>query len=256
MSLIRACIGIYPHFGQGLSFCFRRSFPLVMLCVAICSIAQCASPSTHYTFDDLWYLPSSKLSWQDIMTGNTDGFFWWIPLAGLAMSIGVVSLLWLLVDGTLRIAAHASAFFTKQCGLTSWPSRRHETRQQQFQRRAVTTLILFLLVATFIPYQFVFVVAFLVQIVTCVRALVRSKALVSLTRHVKRIHFANALFRSQIAQITRDPTATISCFPCCYSSLHCCRSICPFCWCGSEISRCIGLCPSRPITVSWQLRPL
>ncbi|CAO0791284.1 unnamed protein product [Mucor circinelloides] len=168
--------GIYPHFGQGLSFCFQRSFPLVMVCVAICSIAQCASPSTHYTFDDLWYLPSSKLSWQDIMTGNTDGFFWWIPLAGLALSVGVVSLLWLIVDGAIRISAYASVFFTKQCGLTSWPSRNHESRQQQFQRRAVTTLILFLLVATFIPYQFVFVVAFLVQIVTCVRALVRSKA--------------------------------------------------------------------------------
>ncbi|EPB84720.1 hypothetical protein HMPREF1544_08519 [Mucor circinelloides 1006PhL] len=174
--------GIYPHFGQGLSFCFQRSFPLVMVCVAICSIAQCASPSTHYTFDDLWYLPSSKLSWQDIMTGNTDGFFWWIPLAGLALSVGVVSLLWLIVDGAIRISAYASVFFTKQCGLTSWPSRNHESRQQQFQRRAVTTLILFLLVATFIPYQFVFVVAFLVQIVTCVRALVRSKASVNYQR--------------------------------------------------------------------------
>lgn len=167
-----------------------------MLCVAICSIAQCASPSTHYTFDDLWYLPSSKLSWQDIMTGNTDGFFWWIPLAGLAMSVGVVSLLWLTVDGVLRIAAHASAFLTKQCGWTSWPSRSHETRQQQFQRRAVTTLILFLLVATFIPYQFVFVVAFLVQIVTCVRALVRSKVSVSLaiTNHVKELIFTQCPF--------------------------------------------------------------
>ena len=77
-----------------------------MVCVAICSIAQCASPSTHYTFDDLWYLPSSKVSWQDIMTGNTDGFFWWIPLAGLALSVGVVSLLWLIVEGAMRISAH------------------------------------------------------------------------------------------------------------------------------------------------------
>jgi hypothetical protein len=150
-----------------------------MVCVAICSIAQCVSPSTHYTFDDLWYLPSPKVSWQDIMTGNTDGFFWWIPLAGLALSVGVVSLLWLIVECAIRISAHASAFFTKQYGLATWPSRNHETRQQQFQRRAVTTFVLFLLVATFIPYQFVFVVAFLVQIVTCVRALVRARALVS-----------------------------------------------------------------------------
>jgi hypothetical protein len=172
--------GIYPHFGQGLSYCLQRSLPIVMVCVAICSITQCASPSTYYTFDDLWYLPSTRISWQDIMTGNTDAFFWWIPLAGLAISVGIVSLLWLFVDVGIRIFAHISVFFSKQCGLGVWPmSRSQETRHQQIQRRAITTLVLFLLVATFIPYQFVFVVAFLVQIVTCVRSLVRSWITVS-----------------------------------------------------------------------------
>ncbi|GAA5795258.1 hypothetical protein HPULCUR_000613 [Helicostylum pulchrum] len=167
--------GIFPHFGQGLSYCFRRSLPLVMVCVTICSIAQCASPSTYYTFDDLWYLPSASISWQDVMTGNTDPFFWWIPLAGLALSLGIVSLLWLLVDGGVRFCAYLSVFFSKQCGLGVWPtSHSQETRQQQIQRRTITTLFLFLLVATFIPYQFVFVVAFLVHIVTCVRSLVMS----------------------------------------------------------------------------------
>lgn len=176
--------GIYPHFGQGLSYCFQRSFPIVALCVTICSIVQCASPSTYYTFDDLWYLPSTRFSWQDIMTGNTDAFFWWIPLAGLAMSVGIVSLLWLIVDGGIRISAYFSVFFSTQCGLAVWPiSRTQETKHQQIQRRAITTVILFLLVATFIPYQFVFVVAFLVQIVTCVRSLVRSWITVS-TLHV------------------------------------------------------------------------
>ena len=167
--------GIYPHFGQGLSFCFQRSFPIVMVCVTICSIVQCASPSTYYTFDDLWYLPSTRISWQDIMTGNTDAFFWWIPLLGLGISIGIVSLLWMFVDGGIRTFAYLSAFLTKQYGLGVWPmSRTQETRQQQIQRRTITTLVLFFLVATFIPYQFVFVVAFLVHIVTCIRALIRS----------------------------------------------------------------------------------
>ncbi|RCH88774.1 GPI inositol deacylase, partial [Rhizopus stolonifer] len=168
--------GIYPHFGQGLAFCLRRSLPVVMISVALCSIAQSASPSTYYTFDDLWYLPSTKIAWQDIMSGNTDPFFWWIPLAGLTLSMGIVSLLWLMVEGMVRFAAHVSTFLLKQHGLGIWPIyRTQETRQQQIQRRAITTLVLFLLVATFIPYQFVFVVAFLVQIATCVRSLVRSK---------------------------------------------------------------------------------
>ncbi|KAI8984029.1 PGAP1-like protein-domain-containing protein [Mycotypha africana] len=172
--------GIYPHFGQGLSYCFRRSLPFVLLSVSICSILQCTTTTpNHYTLDDFWYLPSStkRLSWQDIMNGNTDPFFWWIPLAGLAASIGVVSLLWLVVEGAIRLIAYLSMSFTKHVGLGFWSmvNRSQETKQQQVQRRALTTVILFLAVATFIPYQFVFVVAFLVQIVTCIRALIRYK---------------------------------------------------------------------------------
>lgn len=166
--------GIYPHFGQGLSFCFQRTLPIVMTCVAATSVLQCVSPSTHYyTFDDLWYLPSS---WQDIMTGNMDPFFWWIPLAGLVMAIGIVSLLWLIVEGLMRVLTQISLLCSAFYLFGPWPiSRQQETRHQQIQRRAITTLILFVLVATFIPYQFVFVVAFLVQCVTCVRALLKSK---------------------------------------------------------------------------------
>jgi hypothetical protein len=167
--------GIYPHFGQGLSYCFQRTFPIVMLCVASISVLQCLSPTTHYyTFDDL--LPSS---WQDIMTGNTDSFFWWIPLVGLLMSVGIVSLLWLIVDGVIRLLTQVSLVCSTWYPIGPW-HRQQETRHQQIQRRAITTLILFILVATFIPYQFVFIIAFLVQIVTCVRALLKSKASVSL----------------------------------------------------------------------------
>ncbi|KAI8377065.1 PGAP1-like protein-domain-containing protein [Choanephora cucurbitarum] len=167
--------GIYPDFGQGLSFCLRRSLPIVMICVGLCSIAQCTSASS---LDDVWHhLPSTQIAWQDIMSGNTDPFFWWIPLAGLIMSLGIVSLLWLMVEGMIRSITLLLTFFLRQGTLSFWPiSRAQETRYQQIQRRAITTFVLFVLVATFIPYQFVFVVAFLVQIVTCVRSFFRYKA--------------------------------------------------------------------------------
>ncbi|EIE85315.1 hypothetical protein RO3G_10025 [Rhizopus delemar RA 99-880] len=157
--------GVYPHFGQGLSFCLQRSLPIVMLLVTICSIVQCTSSS-----DTVWL--NSKILWQDILTGNTDPFFWWIPLIGLWISLGIVCLLWLMVEGTLRLFA----CLTECCSLNLWPiSRQQETRYQQIQRRTITTCILFMMVATCIPYQFVFVVAFLVQIIDCVRALLRCK---------------------------------------------------------------------------------
>jgi hypothetical protein len=161
-----------------------------MICVTICSILQCASPSTIYTFDDLWYLPSTRIAWQDVMTGNTDSFFWWLPLAGISMSVGIVSLLWLFVEVFIFVCAHTSSFLSRQCcTFQAWwfISRHQETRYQQIQRRAITTFVLFMLVATFIPYQFVFVVAFLVHIVTCVRAMSRTWIRVSVDIFIMRL---------------------------------------------------------------------
>lgn len=164
--------GIYPSFGQGLSFCLHRSLPIVMLCVTICSIAQCSSTAllpSH--LETMW--PLDRISWQDILTGNTDPFFWWIPLIGLVVSVGVVNLLWLMVENLLKLVANLSIC----CSIHNlWPHpRSQETRYQRIQRRVATTVILFMLVATCIPYQFVFVVAFLVHIVGCVRSLIQCK---------------------------------------------------------------------------------
>lgn len=169
--------GIYPHFGQGLSFCLQKTFPVIMLCVGMISVFQCLSPSSYY----LWYITFviSVSSWQDVLAGNTDSFFWWIPLAGFLISVGVVSLLWLLVEGSVRLLAQVTVLFTKYYPMNGPWLRQQETKQQQNQRRAITTVLLFVLVATFIPYQFVFVVAFLVQIVTCVRDAVRTNIPVS-----------------------------------------------------------------------------
>ncbi|KAI7903837.1 PGAP1-like protein-domain-containing protein [Cokeromyces recurvatus] len=155
--------GIYPHFGQGLAFCFKRTFPFVMLCLAICSILQVCAPQL-------------LLPWEDILNGNTDSFFWWIPLVGILLSIGIVSLLWLFIECSVRLM---SCLFEQSIWTNISVSvrfQRKESEQEQLQRRFIITLILFLLVATFIPYQFVFVVAFLVQIVTCIRAFLKTKA--------------------------------------------------------------------------------
>lgn len=163
--------GIYPHFGQGLSFCLQRTLPIIMVSLTLCSIAQCTS---YFTFT-LWPI-SHQISRQDVMTGNTDPFFWWIPLLGLSVSVGIVCLLWVIVEGILRFMACLS----ECCSVKLWPiSRPQETLYQQIQRRTITTCILFVLVATCIPYQFVFIVAFLVHIIGCVRALIRLKIPVS-----------------------------------------------------------------------------
>lgn len=49
-------------------------------------------------------------------------------------------------------------------------------RSRGVRRRVITTIVLFIMVATFVPYQFAFVVAVLVHIVSCVRSLLVAQA--------------------------------------------------------------------------------
>ncbi|KAI9468874.1 MAG: PGAP1-like protein-domain-containing protein [Benjaminiella poitrasii] len=151
-------MGLYPHFGQAMAYCGRRTLWVVIALLAIGSVLQCR---------DDWAL------WEDVLSGNTDVFFWWVPVAGLVLSAGMVSLLWLLVECVVRLVCRVEVVVMPH---VRWCRRREASKQEQLQRRLVTTVILFLLVATVIPYQFVFIVAFLVQIVTCVRAYTKCKS--------------------------------------------------------------------------------
>ncbi|KAI8147566.1 PGAP1-like protein-domain-containing protein [Fennellomyces sp. T-0311] len=168
--------GIFPHFGQGLSFCIRRTLPVIIPTVALCSIYQCTQHLPAYTvLNDL----DVSIAWHDLLIGNSDPFFWWLPLVGLLMSLGAISFVWLVVELLLHFCASISSFLIGQRIITwHWCNRQQETRNQRFQRRAITTLILFVLVATCIPYQFVFVVAVLVHIISCIRSLTRTWAAV------------------------------------------------------------------------------
>ncbi|KAI8064463.1 PGAP1-like protein-domain-containing protein [Gongronella butleri] len=64
-------------------------------------------------------------------------------------------------------SSSASSF----CFLPLLEGAHHDGERQRLERRIIVTLILFSLVATCIPYQFVFLVALLVHLVSCVRSL-------------------------------------------------------------------------------------
>ncbi|KAG0192309.1 GPI inositol deacylase [Apophysomyces sp. BC1034] len=166
--------GIFPHFGQGLMYCIQRSLPIATVLVSLCSIHQ----TTYSSSSLLETILPVPIAWNDLMTGNTDPFFWWLPAAGIVISLGIVCLLWILVELLLRIFTIRFTFFNIR--LTFWRRWNNETSRQRLQRRTTTTIFLFILVATCIPYQFVFIVAFFVHIVSCVRSLNRAWANVSM----------------------------------------------------------------------------
>ncbi|KAI7862596.1 PGAP1-like protein-domain-containing protein [Spinellus fusiger] len=184
--------GIFPHFGYGLTFCVRHVLPLILVVLALVSYYQpigsrvftafnpTYSPTANYphnAFDwnAMWKKGTFPMAWHTILLGNTDPFFWWIPLVGLLLSVGLICIVWLLLEVFLWMsAALCSLSMSLWAGSYRLYPRLSETRYQQFQRRAVTTVVLFVLVATCIPYQFVFVVAFLVHIATCIRLKIKT----------------------------------------------------------------------------------
>ncbi|KAI9311433.1 PGAP1-like protein-domain-containing protein [Dichotomocladium elegans] len=180
--------GIFPHFGEGLSFYIRRTLPVILPTIALCSIYQCTEYAASYP--TAWL--GIQLKWSNALNGNNDPFFWWLPAAGLMMSTGIIGLLWIVVDRLLYISSWLSSFLIGyQVRTWQWCNRINETHLQRFQRRAITTILLFVLVATCIPYQFVFVVAFLVHIINCVRSQMRTWS--SSTTRTNRYHYMQSI---------------------------------------------------------------
>ncbi|KAI8339120.1 PGAP1-like protein-domain-containing protein [Chlamydoabsidia padenii] len=153
---------------------------------------------------------SMAIVWNDVLAGRTDLFFWWLPVFGLVTSIGVVCFLWLTVSLFVQVCASMVTVFLRYYPSVSAPKtmksphyqyhlhhqqchqhqlgsadddhglfwfipydKNNNLNRQRIERKIITTLILFSLVATCIPYQFVFLVAFLVHIITCTRSLIK-----------------------------------------------------------------------------------
>ncbi|KAI8089282.1 PGAP1-like protein-domain-containing protein [Halteromyces radiatus] len=177
--------GIFPSFTEGLIYCYHYTFPWILALVSLASIYQCNRHQTYFSW----------ISWPDILTGNMDGFFWWIPALGLIVSIGMISGISMVMDASLRWCSSATIFFPSwtTSSSSSWISG----ESQRIQRRVIVTLILFVLVATVIPYQFVFVLGFLVHIVTCIRTLRLSRSKSPLRRldqmRTNRYHYMQTI---------------------------------------------------------------
>ncbi|ORX48560.1 PGAP1-domain-containing protein [Hesseltinella vesiculosa] len=212
--------GIYPSYMQAMVFSLRAVFPLLLIALSLATLSQTA----QYEFAPLheqWQQYFPTVHWHDVLTGRTDGFFWWLPPVGILLGIGLMTIIWFVVSTALRgLALLFQCVLPKPSTISSptyiqpstvssstmppsassgsstslhyafpphpWqqppsPSgwsllplldgiAHHDAERQRLERRIVVTLILFSLVATCIPYQFVFLVAFLVHLISCIRS--------------------------------------------------------------------------------------
>lgn len=169
--------GIFISFNESLELCLRRSIPLILASLTLFSLSVGSSGSG----DAAGYLPwrtatlaGIDFRQNDLLAGTQDPFFWFmIPLIGV-VCIGVC---WVMNYLVLAITSIFSTLYGWASFRPAWI--RHDDRRRGLpygfrpsspRRRLVTTAILLLLVTTFIPYQFAYVVACLVQLITTVRA--------------------------------------------------------------------------------------
>ncbi|CAJ2513758.1 Uu.00g018770.m01.CDS01 [Anthostomella pinea] len=173
--------GIFIPFTESLDSCLRRSLPMLFLSLTFLSLSMGQSSSSEHRGLWLWRNSTSAAAFaqNDLLVGTTDPFFWFL--------IPMISII--CIGACVVVHYMALILISVLSALYGWVFARTVVRQDDKkqpqspkhvpspiftpaspQRRVITTGILLLLVSTFIPYQFAYVVACLVQLSTSVRA--------------------------------------------------------------------------------------
>jgi hypothetical protein len=172
--------GTFISFSESLDLCLRRSIPLMLGSLTMLSLSSFPTRSTGGGHG-LWHWNNSTSTavdfhQNDLLVGTHDGFFWFIiPLAGI-ISIGACTVVNYAALGLTHLLALLMGLASVRPGWTRHDDRRRTASSAMAflpsspRRRMLTTAILLVLVATFIPYQFAYLVACLVQLTTAVRA--------------------------------------------------------------------------------------
>jgi len=175
--------GIFMPFAESLDLCLRQSLPLVLLaltCLSV-SLAQASSSPPQSTSSGFWGWHGNATETQvdftknDLLVGSQDPFFWFmVPLIGLICVGACVLLNYAALAVTHVFSILYGWLSVKPAWLRNEDKRRATSpafAPSTPRRRILTTAILLFLVSTVIPYQFAYLVACLVQIATCTRAL-------------------------------------------------------------------------------------
>ncbi|KAH7327870.1 PGAP1-like protein-domain-containing protein [Stachybotrys elegans] len=193
--------GIFISFSQSLDLSLRQSIPLLLLSLTLLSMSMSSALplGSNLLYRTQAVAASTPIDFHhnDLLIGTADPFFWFlVPLIGIVcvgvcavfhyLSLGLVHIIGLLygllvaapaiVTGDERRRAPSPAF------VTSTP-----------RRRMITTAVLLLLVSTFIPYQFAYLVACIVQLFTTIRAF-RIYSITSSVTNSNYCNYAHSIF--------------------------------------------------------------
>ncbi|KAK9768014.1 GPI inositol deacylase [Basidiobolus ranarum] len=167
--------GVFPTFGHALKlFIWNHLWKIVVLISSLAVVQSIFLPMLQSA--SILSLENLPINISGILVGDRGSILWLLNPIFLVVAVGTVIVIWLLVTLVIIIIAEVSGFIENRIpGLAGFISRPNESDAKRLRRRVVTTLILFLLVATFVPFQFAYCSAFLVQLFSCVRTMLRAK---------------------------------------------------------------------------------
>ena len=192
--------GIFITFAESLDLCLRSSLPLLILALTFFAMSVTISnasgsvPTSTGWFGWRENATETAIDFtkNDLLLGSQDPVFWFlVPLFGLISvgacvcinyaALGLTSVFylpynylttrpaWVRVEDvryvSLKVQVNACA--DNRSGRSTAPAFSNSSPR----RRIITTCVLLFLVSTFIPYQFAYLDAVLVQLSTCTRAL-------------------------------------------------------------------------------------
>jgi GPI inositol-deacylase len=169
--------GVFITFTESLDKCLRTSLPILFLAMTLFATSVAQSATSVFRHNQVSNSTETIVDYtrNDLFLGSSDTFFWFlVPLMGL-VSVGVC----IAVNHLVLAITYPLSIVSSLCASKSGYIRHDETRKvisstfaaSTPRRRAINTVILLLLVAFVIPYQFAYVVGCIVQLATSTRAL-------------------------------------------------------------------------------------
>ena len=183
-----------------MDLCLRSSLPLILLALSFLAMSLALSSSVPPRPASPGFFSWKKNSTEsaidytknDLLLGSQDPIFWFlVPLLGLISTGLCVLVNWAALGVTALLYMPYSLLISRP----AWTRAENERRTtvpgfaaSSPRRRFVTALLLLLLVSSVVPYQFAYLVACIVQLATCTRALRLVKEMVSNLNFVTMIH--------------------------------------------------------------------
>ena len=199
--------GVFISFSESLDLSLRQSIPLLLLSLTLLSMSLGGSSALGLGF--FWGRTSSSRSAvagfhrNELLLGTEDPLFCFlVPLFGI-VCIGVCAVLHYVVLGLTQTLGLLYGLVARGPAVgDSVDQQQHQQQRQRAtspalvsstpRRRMISTAVLLFLVSTFIPYQFAYLVACLVQLFTAARAY-RIGTLAASTSNFNYYHYAHSI---------------------------------------------------------------